>query len=330
MSSEIVVKKRNFLILTPVFNDWESLRMLLEEFEEILHQNGFTASVLAVDDSSTIGIEEAGFARADFKAIEEVSVLELTRNMGHQRAIALGFSYIQFNIECDAIIVIDSDGEDDPADVPRLIARCEETQFTKMVFARRAERSEGPVFKFFYVLYKLLYRILTGTETRSGNFSIVPSGLLPRLVCVSEIWNHYSVGVIKAKLPRVEIVTNRRKRLAGESKMNFVSLVAHGLSAISVYADVVGIRLLISTLALIIASIVGILITVAIRLTTDAAIPGWATTLTGILFLVALQASALSVFFVFIVLNSRNNISFLPVKDYLPFILRERTVYSGK
>lgn len=322
--------KKSFLILAPVFNDWESLRMLLEEFDEILHQNGLTASVLAVDDSSTIAFDEAGFVKENFRAIENVSVLELTRNMGHQRAIALGFSYIHFNIECDAIVVIDGDGEDDPADIPRLIALCEETQYKKMVFARRAERSEGSVFKFFYVLYKLLYRILTGTEIRSGNFSIVPYGLLPRLVCVSEIWNHYSVGVIKAKLPRVEILTNRRERLAGESKMNFVSLVAHGLSAISVYADVVGIRLLLTTMALIIAPIIGILITVAIRLTTDAAIPGWATTLTGILFLVALQASALSVFFVFIVLNSRNNISFLPVKDYLPFILRLRKVYPAK
>ena len=328
--SQTIERKKNLLILTPVFNDWESLRLLLAEFDEILHQNGLTASVLAVDDSSTISFDEAGLIPRNFKAIDNVSILELTRNMGHQRAIALGFSYIHFNIECDAIVVIDGDGEDDPADVPRLIRRCEETNFTKMVFARRAERSEGIVFKTFYVLYKLLYRILTGREIRSGNFSIVPYRLLSRLVCVSEIWNHYSVGVIKAKLPRVEIVTNRRDRLAGESKMNFVSLVAHGLSAISVYADVVGIRLLLSTMVLILMSIIGIVITVAVRLTTDAAIPGWATTLTGILFLVAMQASALSVFFVFIVLNSRNNISFLPVKDYLPFILRLRKVYPAK
>ncbi len=320
----------NLLILTPVFNDWESLRLLLTEFDEILQQNGLTASVLAVDDGSTISFDEGGFAVENFSSIESVSVLELTRNMGHQRAIALGFSYIHFNIECDAILVIDGDGEDDPADIPRLIERCRETDFTKMVFARRAERSEGVVFRTFYVFYKLLYRILTGKEIRSGNFSIVPYSLLARLVCVSEIWNHYSVGVIKAKLPRVEILTNRRERLADESKMNFVSLVAHGLSAISVYADVVGIRLLLSTMVLIFLSIVGIVITVAVRLTTDAAIPGWATTLTGILFLVALQASALSVFFVFIVLNSRNNISFLPVKDYLPFILRLTKVYPAK
>ncbi|MEJ7848414.1 MAG: glycosyltransferase [Pyrinomonadaceae bacterium] len=323
-------EKQSLLILTPVFNDWESLRLLLAEFDDILLQNGLTASVLAVDDSSTVSLDEAEFTPESFKAIENVSILELSRNMGHQRAIALGFSYVHFNLECDAIVVVDGDGEDDPADVLRLIERCRETNFTKMVFARRAERSEGTVFKTFYVLYKFLYRILTGREIRSGNFSIVPYGLLSRLVCVSEIWNHYSVGVIKAKLPRVEIVTNRRERLAGESKMNFVSLVAHGLSAISVYADVVGIRLLISTMVLIVLSIIGILVTVAVRLTTDAAIPGWATTLTGILFLVALQASALSVFFVFIVLNSRNNISFLPVKDYLPFILRFRKVYPAK
>ena len=117
-------------------------------------------------------------------------------------------------------------------DVPRLIEKCRETGNQKMVFAVRAKRSEGRVFTLFYSLYKGLFKLLTGQSIHVGNFSLVPRRILHRLVHVSEIWNHYAVGVIKSKIPTVEILANRGRRMAGESRMNFVSLVVHGLSAI--------------------------------------------------------------------------------------------------
>ena len=46
-------------------------------------------------------------------------VLRLRRNVGHQRAIALGLTYLQVEAGCEAVIVMDADGEDRPADVPR-------------------------------------------------------------------------------------------------------------------------------------------------------------------------------------------------------------------
>jgi hypothetical protein len=54
---------------------------------------------------------------------------------------------------------------------------------------------------------------------------------------VSEIWNNFPCGVVKSKLPIDTIPFERAKRLAGESKMNFVSLITHGMSAISVLME---------------------------------------------------------------------------------------------
>jgi hypothetical protein len=65
--------------------------------------------------------------------------------------------------------------------------------------------------------------------------------------------------------------------------MNFVSLVSHGLSSISIYGDVVGTRLLIATSGLIVLCASLIAVVLAIRIGITLAIPGWTTTAVGVL-----------------------------------------------
>ena len=60
--------------------------------------------------------------------------------------------------------------------------------------------------------------------------------------------------------------------------MNLVSLILHGLGGISVHGDVIGVRALLGTLVAVLLCVIGIAIVVAIRFTTDLAIPGWAST----------------------------------------------------
>lgn len=91
--------------------------------------------------------------------------------------------------------------------------------------------------------------MLTGIRVRVGNFSILPFAYLDTLVVMSELWNHYAASVFRSKLPFAMIPIPRGTRFAGTSKMNFVALVSHGLSAISVFGDIVGVRLLIGALA---------------------------------------------------------------------------------
>lgn len=315
------------LILIPVFNDWASLRLLLPEIDRSLDEAGIKAKVLVVDDASTLPMDEnlAGLA---FKAISRVSVLELCRNLGHQRAIAIGLSYVESNLPVGAVIVMDGDGEDTPKDMVKLLEKCEKEDYQKVVFARRAKRSETSMFKFFYWLYTNLYRQLTGREIRVGNFSIIPYKILRRLVSVSEIWNHYAAGLLKARVPYVEIATERGTRLAGKPKMNFVSLVIHGLSAISVFGDTVGVRLIILNSGLIVAVILALIAFIVIRLTTNLAIPGWASNMMALFTVILLQAVLASLFFIFIVLSGRNNSSFLPKRDHVYFVLDIKTIYD--
>jgi glycosyltransferase involved in cell wall biosynthesis len=309
-----------FIILIPVFNDWKSLEILLIHLDQVLNEENIKAEVIAVDDASSVAVHE-GFMYSKLAAIKKVNILELRRNLGHQRAIAIGLAYIEENIACQAIIVMDGDGEDDPVDVIRLIKKCKIEEYTKIVFARRSKRSESFLFKFFYLIYRGLYKLLTGQEIRVGNFSIIPGRILCRLVAVSEIWNHYAAGVSKAKVPYTDIYSRRSTRLHGKSQMNFVQLVTHGLSAISVYGDIVGVRLLVISCLLICVSFLSILTVIGIRLLTNLAIPGWTSYLVILFFIIFTQGFMLSLVFIFVVLMGRNNIGFIPKRDYHYFIL---------
>jgi hypothetical protein len=102
--------------------------------------------------------------------------------------------------------------------------------------------------------------------------------------------------------------------------MNFVSLTIHGISAISVFGDVVGVRLLIVSVAGSLLAIVGIAIVIAIRLFTAAAIPGWATFVIGILVLLLMQFVTMAVSFTFTMLSNRVNQHFVPLRDYEPYL----------
>ena len=72
-------------------------------------------------------------------------MLRLRRNLGHQRAIAIGLTYIQAQMTTayEAVVVMDGDGEDAPEDVPRLLARLEAEGGRSIVFAERTRRSES-------------------------------------------------------------------------------------------------------------------------------------------------------------------------------------------
>ena len=66
-----------------------------------------------------------------------------------------------------------------------------------LIVASRTQRSEGLIFRVGYLLYKKLFRLLTGQDINFGNFSLIPMSLVKRLVCVPSIWNHFAATVLR-------------------------------------------------------------------------------------------------------------------------------------
>jgi glycosyltransferase involved in cell wall biosynthesis len=322
-ASEPVGRADRFLILIPNYNDWRSLEMLIGNLDNTMLDHQIQFDLLIVDDGSTFGPGEA-LGNTSYRSLRRVDILRLRRNLGHQRAIAVGLAYVETHIPCPAVVVMDADGEDDPRDVPRLIQRCRDEAFEKIVFAERTKRSESVSFRIFYGLYRAFHVMLTGLQVRVGNFSVIPRARLQSLVVVSELWNHYAAAAFKSRQPLCLVPTKRATRLDGQPRMNFVDLVVHGLSAISVYGETIGVRLLVLACLLIVAAFLGVAATVTVRLATNWGIPGWATSTMGILLVILTLGIMLAFLFCFIILSGRQGSAFLPCRDYAYFVQEVR------
>jgi len=316
---------RRLHVLIPIFNDWNVVALLLPHIDRVMKEHALEADVVLVDDGSTA--EPGTFVCQPLHAIASVDILELRRNLGHQRAIAVGLTYAYQHLEPKVVVVMDGDGEDDPDDIPRLVERLEAEKGSKIVFAERRRRTERLLFRVFYRLYRWGHFLLTGYLVRVGNFSAIPASALSRLVVISEMWNHYSAAVFNARIDYVTIPTSRGTRLGGASQMNFISLVVHGLSALSVYGHIISVRLLFLTGSLILAAVLGLLAIVALKIAAVAPLPEWLPYAAAMLILVLFQAVSAGLIFVFIMLASRQAASVIPLRDCGYFVHRFTRVY---
>lgn len=231
-------------IVIPVLDDWESLSLLVARIDHAAVDWPGEFHVLVVDDGSAQQ-PETPLQALPLRSLGSVSILTLRHNIGHQRAIAIGLAHVQRQGASEIAVVMDGDGEDAPDDILPLVTACSST--ARIAFAERTHRTEGWRFQLGYRSYQVLFRLATGKSMRVGNFSAVPRHLLDRLVVSPDLWNHYAAAVARSRLPMTLVPTRRGRRLHGQPRMNTVGLIVHGLSSLAVFADIVGIRLILAT-----------------------------------------------------------------------------------
>ena len=311
-------------VVTPVFNDWTSLSRLTDELESISLPQNVSLSLFAVDDGSN---ERGVLASRQFRRIESIEIITLASNLGHQRAIAVGLVEVYRRDEFDAVVVMDSDGEDSPSDIPRLL-----NELTihpgHVICAKRGRRPGLLAFRLWYECYKYLFQLLTGARIDFGNFCIIPKEMLGALVRNSSTWNNLAGALTRSRLPLFRLPSDRGRRYAGKSKMNFVALIIHGLGAMAVFSDVVMVRLLLASATVTTLTALGIVLVFLIKIFTDLAIPGWATNAAGILVIIMVQASMIFTIAAFNVMSLRSVNSVIPLSDAGGLVLSRRKVLS--
>jgi len=310
---------RHIAIVTPVLDDWDSFAQLVVKISDRFSGTDLVVHLVAVDDGSMKCCDLETIALPPESCIASVEIVRLALNLGHQRAIAVGLCATADRSEFDAVIVMDCDGEDRPIDIGDLIAASERHP-THVVVARRSKRSETPAFRLMYRAYKLLFHLLVGRTIDFGNFSLIPMPAVQRLVHMPELWNNLAAAIMRSRLRYESVPTIRGSRYAGRSRMNFVSLIVHGLSAMSVYTDMIFVRILIAAGVVAGLSIVGMVGIAIIRFATDLAIPGWATMVGGDLLIVLLQTVVIIVATSLMMLAGRSSRPIIPVIDAQPFI----------
>jgi hypothetical protein len=220
-------------------------------------------------------------------------VLKLRRNVGHQRAIAIGLTYAADHVgNDDSVVVMDSDGEDLPETVAPLLAQLADPDID-VVVAHRRSRIESIRFKLFYAVYKRLFKLMTGRSISFGNFMALKPAAVKRLAAMQETTIHVAGSVLASKLRTSLCPLDRGPRYAGQSKMNFVGLALHGFKGLMVFAEDVLVRVGITCAAIAGASVIGIVAAIILKLV-GFSTPGWFSVALGILVLMLMQTGALS------------------------------------
>tara|TARA_Y100000816_G_C26076278_1_gene566608 strand:- start:96 stop:968 length:873 start_codon:yes stop_codon:yes gene_type:complete len=229
---------KNIIILTPVYNDWESFTKLIVEIDKVVSKfKNMSFKLIAVNDGSK---EKTPSIKLP-PNLELIEILNMKINQGHAICLANGMKYALKNYEFDGLILMDADGEDRPEEIFDLINKARELKNVSVV-AKRVKRSEGPIFSIFYFLHKVLTFILTGKLMNFGNYSLIIKKDVETIIKDPTIVYNFS-GTLKNKITKLDCIDCiRGKRYFGPSKMPLFKLIIHSFSIIAVFKMNVFIR----------------------------------------------------------------------------------------
>jgi glycosyltransferase involved in cell wall biosynthesis len=122
-------------IVVPLYNERDNLAPLHDEIARVMAGTGRAWELVFVDDGSDDGSLDV--LRKIAAADSHVRVIRLARNSGQTAALACGFAHTRGGV----VVALDADGENDPADIPRLVEPLE--RGFDLVSGWRTERWRG-------------------------------------------------------------------------------------------------------------------------------------------------------------------------------------------
>ena len=240
---------KKFTFLIPVFNDWDSLNILLGRIDQEISLFEDIFEVVVVNDGSTI---KRVIKNENYKKINIIKILNLKKNLGSQRALAIGLKHLSILEKETNIILMDADGEDDPSLLKKIIDSSKKFP-NKIITVNRTKRNESLIFRFMYEVHYLFTLLVTGKKVRFGNYSLINSNKLTKILACGDLWGAYSAAIVNNYTDIKPLFFERKKRETGKTKMNLFNLILHSLKIISVlkkrlyFASIIYILFFIST-----------------------------------------------------------------------------------
>ena len=156
-----VIDKMKFTVVIPVYNEEGNLSGVLSELEGALDSGGCEYDIIIVDDGSSDGTAKT--ARESSKERTNVSLIRLDRHYGKGVALTAGIK----NAKTDVVVSMDGDGQDDPADIPRLVGAL--NGGCDIVTGNRTKRADGACKRMLSKAYNLLLMSLFRVKTHDNN-----------------------------------------------------------------------------------------------------------------------------------------------------------------
>lgn len=220
------------LILTPVYNDWKSLDKLVSQINKIFEikiKSKF--ELMIVNDNSK---DKCNYERYKRKMVKKITIINLYKNVGSQRAIAIGLKYLAKYYKKKLITVImDSDGQDNPNLIHKLLA-VHKLNPKYSIAVNRGQRKEPSWFRILYEIYCQLVKIFSAKKIRFGNFSLLNFKHLKKLSSKHDLWSAYPPTLLQNLDKIIYLTSDREKRYDGKSKMNIFGLIFHAIKVFAV------------------------------------------------------------------------------------------------
>lgn len=202
--------KPSLSIVIPVFNERESIPFLLDEIHSAVA--GYDYEIVCVDDGSSDGTFEQLQQRS--RTDDRVRLIRFLRNYGKSAALSEGFKHA----DSELVVTLDSDLQDDPQEIPRLVEKLEEG--FDLVSGWKKERRDPLSKKLPSKFFNLVTRLLTGIRIHDFNCGL--KGYRNSVVKSLDLYGgmHRYIPVLAGKkgFRVTELAVNHRPRKFGESK----------------------------------------------------------------------------------------------------------------
>ena len=218
-------KKHRLSVVIPFFNEAELVSDVLREIRSILP----TAEIIAVDDGSTDGTGKI------ISALNDIRLIALQKNCGQSAAMYAGLRAAKGEL----IAMMDGDGQNDPAEIPKLV---EAMSSADVVFGVRKNRQDTKSRLIASQIANAIRRLALGDNaTDTGcSLKVIRREHVALLVPFNGLHRYLPAFLQRAGLKSVEVPVNHRSRKAGVSKYTIKGRALRGIY------DLIGVRWLLS------------------------------------------------------------------------------------
>ena len=218
-------------VVSPVYRSAALVQTFVERVTAVMHQLGVSYEIILVDDGSPdTSWDEIEKVCAENKKVKGIL---LSRNFGQHYAISAGLDHAKGNW----VIVMDSDLQDRPEEIPALYEKAMEGY--DIVLCRRNQRTDGWFKK---ACSKLFYRFLSFISERKidhsiANFGIYQHKVIDAITGMRETIRYFPMMVLWVGFKTTTIEVKHGHREEGKSNYNFMRLMRLGLDIVLSYSD---------------------------------------------------------------------------------------------
>lgn len=202
----------SYSIVIPVKDEAQSLPILHQQLKEVFDNLGKPYEIIFIDDGST---DKSYDALQDLQSKDKkVRLIKLRANFGKSHALAIGFEQVQG----DTIIILDADLQDNPADIPKLIAKLDEGY--DLVSGWRKKRADTLTKRISSLLFNKGTSFISGVKLHDFNCGLkaFKKEVADELNLRGELHRFIPVLAAKNKFKVSEVIVDNRKRTYGKSK----------------------------------------------------------------------------------------------------------------